>query len=216
MTGFYSAFIVAERRKEARELWENKFRKNAEKVYDLILEKIEEYPLQELGIRGFKKNSPVIFLLNYASRTKQLDGILTRLGTRKICADKDKCVQYQKGVEHIGCCSRDSYRTPDIAGLIIMQEIEAKRKGWENRHGNFCKYLSSDGCKLSLFKSPLCMGYLCSRLEGLLLFAGKNGQNFCSAMRMVKCGIPEIGERTLFHAMDKAIEYGNLILGERN
>ena len=39
MTGFYSAFIVAERRKEARELWENKFRKNAEKVYDLILEK---------------------------------------------------------------------------------------------------------------------------------------------------------------------------------
>jgi len=194
---------------------EDEFQKHAKKFYNLVLNKIEINSSKKLKVPP--KNSledPITFLVNYGLRTKQIDRILHQIGTRKICADKSKCNQHTNG-EYYGCCSRGFYNS-GILGLNTMQKVEAQRNGWRDHEKNFCEYLSPSGCKLFLFKSPICIGFLCSGIEKILSGYGKDGQNFNFAMSFIKCGVPEMEKYSILRAMDDAIKYGKLIVSQKN
>jgi hypothetical protein len=100
------------------------------------------------------------FIINYISRTRQIDAILEKL-TKKACANCDNPQLECKAP--IGCCKQDySWLNVKVPEFLALQEIEAQENISQEK-GKYCKYhTEKEGCRLKLFKNPKCLGYVCS------------------------------------------------------
>jgi len=159
-------------------------------------------------------------ILDYSRRTEQLDAILNKL-TRDYCAKN--CPEGEAG-----CCGKHHYGDFMPEEALAMQEIESLKNKWHNRGEGECKYHSSDGCKLTLFKPPICIGHLCDSVvrylgnelgyEKIKGFPGEMGKIKDSHLSL-NCrndeerrrfeALGEYDRRGLFSALDKAIATGN-------
>jgi hypothetical protein len=193
---------------------------NAERVYDEILEMLAQNPNQS---PNFPVHDPRTFLINYSSRMKQLDDILDRLGTKQMCAKE--CVYAP-----IGCCNDNYHETLDLPEFLQIQEVEARRNGWEkNWNENLkkvCKYHSGAGCKLVLFKSPICIGFFCREIKEKLakrfgemkkeLFLsncwGIQTENVKIVMRTTSAEDYLISSSNVLNKMDSTIAVGRSLL----
>ncbi|MDR3045631.1 MAG: hypothetical protein LBU75_15445 [Desulfovibrio sp.] len=132
-------------------------------------------------------------LLGYSLYTRQLDMVQDR-ATKHICRD---------GCERppLGCCNRSHnvvFSLSDImmqhpTGLALrmgdaLARLQAE-EGAHHAHGapmgeRGCPYLTATGCTLYLFKSPLCVHYLCPTVADALDAAhGPEAAPFVAGMR---------------------------------
>jgi len=118
-----------------------------------------------------------IIITSYAMRAKKLDKILSEL-TKDFCAEK--CP-----VAPLGCCDYETYYQIGMpTEMLKLQEKEAKKNGWLYFPVH-CKYHTNKGCKLKLYKPPICLGYICSPLNYFLNdnFSGKDSDSFLDNSR---------------------------------
>ncbi len=147
----------------------------------------------------------------YTGRTSKLDNILDKL-TKNFCAGR--CNNGNSG-----CCHNNAYKFDAPDEMLGLQEKEALKNGWKrsNNINNRCKYHSSEGCKLTLYKPPVCINSLCEDLRRYIEEKhGINGRLFTSLMREANlfCLTRSPGEREkLFSCMDKAIYLGEILAG---
>ncbi len=145
-------------------------------------------------------------LLEYAVKSRRIDEIVGML-TKGYCAQV--CDRLP-----IGCCSILGYDlglVPDV--MLRAQEIEARRCGWEQSSiEDKCKYHTEAGCAIALFKSPACVGYLCSALDGMLRekYSTEKLDVFLDALAVFRnC---DIDRSKVFEAMDAVIEKGRALV----
>ncbi|MCP4678866.1 MAG: hypothetical protein GY854_25940 [Deltaproteobacteria bacterium] len=144
-------------------------------------------------------------LLEYAVKSKRVDEIVGML-TKGYCAEV--CDRLP-----VGCCSILGYDlglVPDV--MLRAQELEATRRGWaQPQTEDKCKYHTEIGCTIALFKSPACVGYLCSSLEGMLeeKYSADRLARFLDALVVFRnC---DIDRSKVFEAMDTVIEEGRAL-----
>lgn len=132
-------------------------------------------------------------LIGYSLYTRQLDMVQDR-ATKHICRD---------GCERppLGCCNRSHnvvFSLSDVmmqhpTGLALrmgdaLARLQAE-EGAHHAHGapmgeRGCPYLTATGCTLHLFKSPLCVHYLCPTVADALNAAhGPEAAPFVAGMR---------------------------------
>jgi len=116
-------------------------------------------------------------LIGYSLYTRQLDMVQDR-ATKRIC--RDGCAR-----PPLGCCNRSHnvvFSLSDImmrqpTGLALrMGDALARLQVEEGAHHargaamgeRGCPYLTATGCPLHLFKSPLCVHYLCETVTDTL------------------------------------------------
>jgi hypothetical protein len=101
-------------------------------------------------------------MLEYAMKSRHVDDIVGAL-TKPFCAAS--CHKLPTG-----CCYILGYDLGLVPKTMLqLQAVEARRNGHRTpRVEEKCKYHSSSGCTLSVFKSPACIGYLCDGLIGSL------------------------------------------------
>lgn len=141
-------------------------------------------------------------MLEYALKSKLIDEIVGVL-TKGHCANScDKLPT--------GCCyilGYDLNLVPDT--MLELQEIEAIRNGHEFPPvEEKCKYHTSSGCTIALFKSPQCVGYLCDGLEEFLkdTYQPKDLEAFLKHLFIFRnC---YIDRSNIFDAMDATIAAG--------
>jgi hypothetical protein len=120
-------------------------------------EERSEYIRHEQGWKPFKINK---ILLEYAIKSSQIDDIIGLL-TKGYCAES--CDRLPTG-----CCyipGHDLGLVPEA--MLELQRLEAKKNGWDaivDGVGERCRFHSSRGCTIALFKSPACIGHLCDQL----------------------------------------------------
>lgn len=96
-------------------------------------------------------------IIAYMRRSYRLDIILSGF-------TKNFCAEYCPA-SPVGCCGDDfnTHKVPEI--FLKLQEKEAKKNGWtpiENKYK--CNY-HDKGCYLRLFKSPVCLGFMCPLMK---------------------------------------------------
>jgi len=154
-------------------------------------------------------------ITEYASRTKQLDSILQEL-TKEFCADKCFYRPY-------GCCG-NNYSAGIPEEMLLLQEKEAKENGWNGKGktstkstNNHCKYhTKKEGCRLKLYKPPICIGFLCADLrQNINKKYGTEGEYFNELMYKFRHSRLDIGSHEaekLFSYIDASIEVGKKLL----
>lgn len=132
-------------------------------------------------------------LIGYSLYSRQLDMVQDR-ATKHICRD---------GCERppLGCCNRSHNVVFSLSDIMMQQptglalrmadslaHLQA-REGAHHAHGapmgeRGCPYLTAAGCTLHLFKSPLCVHYLCPTVADALNAAhGPEAAPFVAGMR---------------------------------
>jgi hypothetical protein len=179
----------------------------AERFYELVLSALSSR-------RQWSKETSLVStdpvrsrLLAYAAKSRQLDTLLDELGAKQFCASRcDK--------SPAGCCWEYAYRigNEDFFEFLALQETEARERGWL-RPGKRCRYHSSTGCKLLLFKAPVCIRLLCPRLvKSLERRFGGPARVFNHALAKLS---PDIQRSpTLLREMDRAIVAGRMTLAK--
>ncbi|WMW64905.1 hypothetical protein [Nitratidesulfovibrio liaohensis] len=145
------------------------------------------------GVSGAMDDGLRRALIGYSLYTRQLDMVQDR-ATKHICRD---------GCERppLGCCNRSHnvvFSLSDImmqhpTGLALrmgdaLARLQAE-EGTHHAHGapmgeRGCPYLTATGCTLHLFKSPLCVHYLCPTVADALNAAhGPEAVPFVAGMR---------------------------------
>ena len=159
-------------------------------------------------------SNPSVDVLTYAARVNELDKVMGEL-TRNICASS--CPDAPAG-----CCNGQFHKYTDFKAILNLQENEANINAWVicEEDPNLCKYHTNTGCKLTLLKSPLCLGYLCAEIDIELTMKNPNETTsvFLNAMDKVAHSKLEYYERVfegnfkgrddILDAMDVAIVYG--------
>jgi len=157
---------------------------------------------------------------SYASRTKQLDKILSLL-TKEFCATQCDWNNDEKG-RYCGCCETKFYDTSMSEEMLILQRLEAKKNGWVYgfAKGSECDYFAEDGCKLKIFKSPTCIGYVCKRTFKPFRSTPERKKivdNFYDAMMDVFAGrLFDIRRIQVLKSLDQAIAYGSQLVIIKN
>ena len=98
----------------------------------------------------------------------------------------------------------------DFFEFLALQEVEARRRGWL-RPGRPCRYHASTGCRLWLFKAPVCIRLLCPRLaKSLERKYGRAARDFGDALAKLS---PDVQRSpSLLKEMDRAIAAGRRML----
>lgn len=132
-------------------------------------------------------------LVGYSLYTRQLDMVQDR-ATKRICRD---------GCERppLGCCNRSHNVVFSLSDIMMQQptgralrmgDALARLQAEEGAHHadgapmgeRGCPYLTATGCTLHLFKSPLCVHYLCPTVADALSAAhGPEAAPFVAGMR---------------------------------
>ncbi len=155
-------------------------------------------------------------IIAYTMKTKKMDKILSRL-TKEYCAAGCESIP-------VGCCDQTSYYFMGINDKMVkLQEKEAKNNGWLDFPSN-CRYHTSKGCKLKLFKSPICLGFICDPLEKAIRddFACDSAELFIADLKhlidfasyFAYCDSLSYSEyfEELFKTMDSMIANGNKLV----
>lgn len=153
-------------------------------------------------------DDPVVrrHVIRYSLYGRELDIIQTHL-TKARCAAS--CPR-----PPMGCCNNQHWRIysmsdimmtrPSAVATRLADNIQHMQAGEDEYHGaakpdattSRCRYFRDDGCVLRLFKSPLCMHYLCDGIrDGLATSFGDAGNRFSDAMRIMV-------DRPLLHGED--------------
>jgi len=156
--------------------------------------------------QGIKPKCMSNTLFKYVQRTEKLDTVLEKL-TRDYCPSVCKI--------STGCCNIQGYRYGVPNSFSQFQEAEALYNLWESP-GEGCKYISKEGCKLTLFKAPICITGLCQEIkQHLRQEYGRQGEKFYNLMwDAVKYNLKHKPSR-LFRAMDAAIAQGEKLIEKR-
>jgi hypothetical protein len=144
-------------------------------------------------------------LVAYALRSQQLETILQKLGAKEFCALR--CERRPDG-----CCWEYGYRmgNEDFFEFLELQEVESGRRGW-TAPGKRCWYHSRYGCRLSLFKGPVCLRLLCPALvRSLCKRFGHEASLFNETLANLSLDIRR--SPSLLAEMDRAIAAGNRLL----
>jgi len=168
-------------------------------------EERSEYICHKQSWKPFKINK---ILLEYAIKSIQIDEIIGLL-TKGYCAES--CNRLPTG-----CCYILGYDLGLVPeAMLELQRLEAKKNGWDaivEGVEEQCRFHSSRGCAIALFKSPACIGYLCDQL-------GAHLEDRCSAVvlepflealaRFRNCFIDR---SRVFEAMDEIIQTGRALV----
>jgi len=124
-------------------------------------EERSEYICHEQSRKPFRINK---ILLEYAIKSSRIDEIVGLL-TRSYCTES--CDRLPTG-----CCYIPGYDLGLVPETMLeLQRLEAKKKGWDaivDGGEEQCRFHSSRGCTIALFKSPACIGHLCDQLDAHL------------------------------------------------
>jgi hypothetical protein len=101
-----------------------------------------------------------IIIEKYTAKAENLDEVLTDL-TKYFCADS--CSSSPNG-----CCGLSFYKQGVPEEFKVLQEQEAISNGW-TKPGKYCTYHTDQGCSLTKYKPPFCLGYICGDLENHLI-----------------------------------------------
>jgi hypothetical protein len=117
-------------------------------------------------------------VIRYSLYARQLDAI-QETAVRAICrADCERpplgcCNQGHHQILSLSDClfSRPSSLALRLAGAI--HELQRREDAFHRQEAaekceGLCRFFSPSGCTLKLFKSPLCLHYLCGKVEGRL------------------------------------------------
>lgn len=146
-------------------------------------------------------------LLEYATKSRRLDYILGVL-TKDYCATR--CQKLP-----VGCCyilGYDLGLVPDV--MLTAQQLEALRTGWIMPDSEEkCRYHTTSGCRLALFKSPACIGYLCEELvtELQTRFPSADVDKFLMDLAFFRNR--DLDRVEVFRAMDALLESGAMLTG---
>ena len=146
-------------------------------------------------------------LLEYATKSRRLDYVLGVL-------TKDYCATHCQKLP-VGCCyilGYDLGLVPDV--MLKAQQLEALRTGWSMPNSEEkCRYHTTSGCRLALFKSPACIGYLCEELVTELQkrFPVADVDKFLTDLAIFRnCDLDRV---EVFRAMDALQESGAKLTG---
>jgi hypothetical protein len=183
---------------------------NCEHFYDEVLAELSAHPDDVLNLAPGPghRDSIRARLLNYASRTRQLDVIFERLEAKHFCSAQ--CPR-----KPVGCCWEHAYRmgNEDFFEFLGLQEVEARSRGWQ-QPGAMCPYLSDPGCPLVLFRPPACVRHMCTELMDAL------SARFGGQVRELNSSLLRISQdirrsESIFSELDQAIAAGRSILALR-
>ena len=162
-----------------------------------------------LLLKDDKKN----IIQSYGKKVKQLDDILVSL-TKPLCSERNNCVEdIASKTKEYGCCDHSEHHLSGLTtDFLIVQKIEAETNGWK-KEGDKCKYHSTDGCYLTHYKSPLCVGYLCGNIESKLRLAYNKdiARLFVNAMDSIAGSDIHVIGNTIIGRIDTAIAYAELL-----
>jgi len=152
--------------------------------------------------RSIKDKKIAEAVVEYASKTKQLDEVLTEL-TKSICAERCS--------DGYGSCCHTTYYDASIPSpMVKLQKMEAGESGLEKGDSE-CRYHSETGCHLTLFKSPICIGYLCLSLKNRINSIG-NEEVYDFLCEMDEIKLMFAADPEILPHMDKAIEIGQRLV----
>jgi len=164
-----------------------------------------EYACHKQSGKPFKINK---ILLEYAIKSSQIDEIMGPL-TKGYCAES--CDRLPTG-----CCYIQGYDLGLVPETMLeLQRLEAKRNGWDATVDGVeeqCRFHSSRGCTIALFKSPACIGSLCDQLGAHLeeSYSAVVLEPFLEALaRFRNCCIDR---SKVFGAMDEIIQTGRALV----
>jgi len=164
-----------------------------------------EYICHEQSSKPFKINK---ILLEYAIKSSQIDEIMGLL-TKGYCAES--CDRLPTG-----CCYILGYDLGLVPeAMLELQRLEAKKNGWDaivDGVEEQCRFHSSRGCTIALFKSPACIGSLCDQLGAHLeeSYSAVVLEPFLEALaRFRNCCIDR---SEVFKAMDAIIRTGRTLI----
>lgn len=99
------------------------------------------------------------FRLEYALKARELDEIF-----REIAGGY--CTPCPELVEGVDCCNENFHEYHIPEEMRRLQKIDAVRNGWSATvDPDNCRYQTSSGCALVIFKSPDCFGYTCESFQ---------------------------------------------------
>lgn len=135
-------------------------------------------------------------IIRYSLYGRELDIIQSHL-TKTHCAAS--CPR-----PPVGCCNNQHWRIysmsdimmtrPSTVAMQLADHIQHMQADEDTYHGadkpdahvSRCRYFRDEGCVLHLFKSPLCMHYLCDGVRDWLATSfGPAGRRFSEAMRVM-------------------------------
>lgn len=141
-------------------------------------------------------------LLEYAVKSRRIDRMVGHL-TKDFCACH--CPKLP-----VGCCYILGYDLGLVPErMLLLQELEARRGGWREPGGeDKCKFHTSRGCRLALFKSPACVGYLCEGLSTHLeeRYGRSRSQLGDFLQKLAAFRNCDLDRYRVFDAMDAAID----------
>jgi hypothetical protein len=168
-------------------------------------EERSEYISHEQSWKPFKINK---ILLEYAIKSIQIDEIMG-LMTKGYCAES--CDRLPTG-----CCYILGYDLGLVPeAMLELQRLEARKNGWDaivDGVEEQCRFHSSRGCTIALFKSPACIGHLCDQLGAHLedSYSAVVLEPFLEALaRFRNCCIDR---SRIFEAMDEMIRTGRALV----
>lgn len=168
-------------------------------------EERSEYICHQQSWKPFKINK---ILLEYAIKSSQIDGIIGLL-TKGYCAES--CDRLPTG-----CCYILGYDLGLVPeAMLELQRLEAKKNGWDaivDGVEKRCRFHSSRGCTIALFKSPACIGSLCDQLGAHLeeSYSTVVLEPFLEGLaRFRNCCIDR---SKVFEAMDEIIQTGRALV----
>jgi len=180
---------------------------HAEDFYDEVLAELSRCSLGVLTLRPGPGHMAHVKsrLLNYASRTRELDKIFDQLEAKHYCATQ--CPRPSRD-----CCWEHAYRmgNEDFFEFLAVQEVEARVHGWQ-QPGRMCRYQMDQGCPISLFKPPACVRHMCVELkDSLAARFGGQVQGLADSLQRISQDIQR--GRTILDELDQAIAAGRSIL----
>ena len=145
-------------------------------------------------------------MLEYAVKSRHVDPIIGVL-TKPFCATS--CHK-----PPVGCCYILGYDLGLVPQTMLrLQAVESRRNGHlPPATEETCRYHTSTGCTLSLFKSPACIGALCDPLMESLQkrYPARELAAFLRCLETFRNG--HIDRVQVFHAMDGVIRTGRALL----
>jgi hypothetical protein len=112
----------------------------------------------------------------------------------------------------VGCCYLLGYDMGLVPeGMLRLQELEARLGGWsmpDDPDLRKCRYHSSSGCALRLFKTPACLQYVCRPMRAALERdrGVEPARALCHALH--ELGRQDIDRRRIFAALERVVEAG--------
>ncbi|MBT5021288.1 hypothetical protein HOK51_04710 [Candidatus Woesearchaeota archaeon] len=174
---------------------------------EMSTKKSKLFRKKELAVLTLDQN-----LLGYAFRTAQLEEMMG-------VVSKEFCVNCLRGyTKNVGCCESNYFND----GIISIQMLDAQKDEFAvvgkklSRKSTPCSYYTKNGCSLELFKSILCISYVCDKIRyrANKKYQSPKVNNFLKKLNDMRSNTYD--SREMLNAMDYVVETGYAALDEIN